>query len=122
MAKVKAVATKIKNKPVDFTLCITVLLLLALGIVMVLSASSPAALSESGNSYSYVSKQALSAGIGLVAMGIISKIDYRKYKPLYKLAYIGSVVLLALVPIIGEDINGAKRWINLGPLRIVSAI
>lgn len=122
MAKVEKVVTKYKSKPVDFTLCITVLLLLALGIVMVLSASSPAALSESGNSYSYVSKQALSAGIGLVAMWIISKIDYRKYKPLYKIAYIGSIVLLALVPIMGEDINGAKRWINLGPLRFISAI
>ena len=116
MAKVEKVAIKTKNKPVDFTLCITVLLLLALGIIMVLSASSPAALSESGNSYSYVSKQALSAVIGLVAMWVISKIDYRKFKPLYKLAYIGSIVLLALVPLIGEDINGAKRWINLGPL------
>lgn len=122
MAKVEKVVTKTKTKPVDFTLCITVLLLLALGIVMVLSASSPAALSESGNSYTYVSKQALSAVIGLVAMGIISKIDYRKYKPLYKIAYAGSVLLLALVPLIGEDINGAKRWINLGPLRVISAI
>ena len=120
MAKVEKVATK--TKPVDFTLCITVLLLLALGIIMVLSASSPAALSESGNSYSYVSKQALSAVIGLVAMWIISKIDYRKFKPLYKIAYIGSIVLLALVPLIGEDINGAKRWIDLGPLRFISAI
>lgn len=121
MAKVEKIVTKMKTKPVDFTLCITVLLLLALGIVMVLSASSPAALSESGNSYTYVSKQALSAAIGLVAMAIISKIDYHKYKPLYKLAYIGSVALLALVPIIGEDINGAKRWINLGPLRFFPA-
>jgi len=111
-----------KIKPVDFTLCITVLLLLALGIVMVLSASSPAALAESGNSYAYVSRQALSAGIGLVLMVFISRIDYRKYKQLYKIAYIGSVVLLALVPIIGTDANGAKRWIDLGPLRNISTI
>lgn len=120
MAKVEKVSTKTKTKPVDFTLCITVLLLLALGIVMVLSASSPAALSESGNSYSYVSRQAISAIIGLIAMWIISKTDYRKYKSLYKIAYIGSIGLLALVPIIGQDINGAKRWINLGPLRFIS--
>ncbi len=112
MAKEK----KISSKPFDFTLCITVLLLLALGLVMVLSASSPAALAESGNSYSYVTKQAISAAIGLAAMVIISKIDYHNYKPLYKIAYWGSVGLLALVPIVGQDVNGAKRWINLGPL------
>lgn len=49
-------------------------------------------------------------------MYIISKIDYHKYKPLYKIAFWGSVVLLALVPIIGTEVNGAKRWISLGPL------
>jgi cell division protein FtsW len=116
MTKVQNVPIKTKNRQIDFTLCITVLLLLALGIVMVLSASSPSALAESGDSYSYVSKQALAAVLGLIAMAVISKIDYRNYKKLYKIAYIGSVLLLALVPIIGEDINGAKRWIFLGPL------
>ena len=95
---------------------ITVLLLLALGIIMVLSASSPAALAESGNSYAYVSRQALSACIGLGLMIVISRIDYHRYKSLYKIAYFGAVGLLALVPIMGADANGAKRWINLGPL------
>lgn len=51
--------------------------------------------------------------IGIAAMYIISKIDYRRYKNLYKIAYIGSVILLALVPIIGTEVNGAKRWIDL---------
>ena len=45
------------NNPVDFTLLITVLLLLSLGLIMVLSASSPSALAESGNSYAFFSKQ-----------------------------------------------------------------
>ena len=105
-----------RYKPVDFLLCVTVLLLLALGIIMVLSASSPAALSESGNSYKYVSKQALAAGLGLAVMFFISRMDYRRFKPLYKIAYFVSVGLLMLVPIIGSDANGAKRWIDLGPL------
>lgn len=41
------------NNPIDFTLLITILLLLSMGLVMVLSASSPSALSESGNSYAF---------------------------------------------------------------------
>ena len=103
-----------KNKPVDFILCITVLLLLALGIIMVLSASSPSSFSETGDSYTYVKKQAVSAVIGLIAMFIISKIDYKIYKHLYKVAYIGSILLLAMVPILGTEAGGAKRWIDLG--------
>lgn len=103
-----------KNKPVDFILCITVLLLLALGIIMVLSASSPSSFSETGNSYTYVKKQAVSAVIGLVAMFIISKIDYRIYKHFYKIAYAGSIILLAIVPLVGSEAGGAKRWIDLG--------
>ena len=45
------------NNPIDFTLLITILLLLAIGLTMVLSASSPSALSETGNSYAFFSKE-----------------------------------------------------------------
>jgi len=114
--------SKLKNKEIinqksfDFTLCITVFLLLALGIVMVLSASAPSALATEGNSYSYVIKQVIFAIIGICLMFIISKIDYRIYKKFYKLAYFGSIIALALVavPGIGVSVNGATRWINLG--------
>ena len=71
------------NKPVDYTLVITLLLLMALGLVMVLSASSPSALSESGNSYKYFIKQLIFAILGIVAMCVISKIDYRFYQKFY---------------------------------------
>lgn len=115
MARVKTQRTKtIENKPFDFTLCLTVLLLLALGIIMVLSASAPSAFARTGNSYTYVSKQALLGAVGIVAMFFISKIDYRRYKKFYKIAYIGSIIILAIVPIIGKEVNGAKRWIDLG--------
>lgn len=107
-----------KLNPCDFTLCITVALLLALGIVMVLSASSPSSLAESGSSYTYVIKQLQSAVLGVILMIIISRIDYKIYrnKKIYLLAYIISVLilLLVLVPNIGIEVNNAKRWINLG--------
>lgn len=107
---------RISEKPFDFILCITVFLLLALGIIMVLSASAPSSLSQYGNSYYYVTRQAIFAVIGIALMFFISKIDYRVYKKFYKLAYWGSIIALALVvlPGIGVSVNGAKRWINLG--------
>lgn len=82
---------------------------------MVLSASSPSSLSTTGSSYTYVYKQLISATIGIIAMLIISKIDYRRYQKYYKVVYAFSVIilLLVLVPGLGRDINGANRWIKL---------
>ena len=102
------------NNPLDYTLLITILLLLSLGLIMVLSASSPTSLAESGTSYTYFIKQAIFAIAGLFAMGIISKINYRVYKSFYKFVYVLSIILLALVLVIGTSSNGAKRWIYLG--------
>ena len=102
------------NNPVDFTLVITVLLLLSLGLVMVLSASSPTSLQESGNSYKYFLKQLIFAIIGLIGMYFVSKIDYRIYQRFYKQAWWLSALLLAAVLLVGEEGGGAKRWLNLG--------
>lgn len=108
---------KTNEKPFDFILFVTVLVLLAMGIIMVLSASSPSALAESGNSYAYVSKQAGFGVLGIILMLIISKIDYRQYSKLGKIAYIASLVLLAAVPILGSSAKGATRWLEIGPIR-----
>lgn len=119
MAKKVKKVSNFANKQFDFILLVTVILLLALGLIMVLSASSPSALAETGdNSYKYFNKQAAFAVVGLVAMLFISKIDYRFYKKFYKIAYIGSVLLLLLVvvPGIGASGGGAKRWVELGPI------
>lgn len=99
---------------IDFILLIDVLIMLSLGIVMVMSASSPTSLSETGESYTYVKTQAISAVIGLFAMFIISKIDYKIYNKFYKWIYVIVVVLLASVAVIGSSAGGAKRWIDLG--------
>ncbi len=99
------------NNPIDFTLLITILLLLSIGIIMVLSASSPSALAESGDSYSYFSKQLIFAILGIIAMLFISKIDYRFYQKFYKHAWWLALILLALVLVVGKEVNGAQRWI-----------
>ena len=102
------------NNPVDFTLVITVLLLLSIGLVMLLSASSPTSLQEYNNSYKYFLRQLVFAVLGLIAMYFISRIDYRIYQKFYKLAWWLSFISLVLVLVIGTDSHGAKRWIDLG--------
>ena len=103
--------TSFLNNPIDYTLLITVLLLLSMGLIMVLSASSPTALSEGKSSYSYFIKQALFAGVGIVVMIGLSKFDYRRYKNLYILAYFVAIMMLIAVLVVGKSVNGAKRWI-----------
>lgn len=113
MPKKKKRFSSFFNTPMDFTLVVVILLLLTIGLIMVLSASSPSALAESGDSYKYFSKQLLFAILGIVAMLLISKIDYRFYQRFYKHAWIISLILLALVLVMGKNINGSKRWIYL---------
>lgn len=108
---------KIKNfskQPVDFVLLIIVFIMLAAGIIMVMSASAPTSLAKTGNSYRYVKTQAFSACLGIVAMLVISNIDYKIYKRFDKLIYIIVLFLLASVAVIGTEDGGAKRWIDLG--------
>lgn len=115
MAKVKN-----KNKPtiftkgsIDYAVLVVVAILVALGLIMVLSASSATALSESGNSYKYFEKQLLVAIAGGVIAFIISFVDYRVYRKLKWLGYGIIVVLLFAVGFIGMSSGGATRWINL---------
>ena len=112
--KVKRTSKFLNNK-VDYVLVITVLTLLTIGVVMVLSASAPSALSKTKSSYTYFFKQFGFAVFGLFIMYCVSKIDYRFYKKYYWGIYIVSVaiLLLVLIPHVGVEVNGARRWIKL---------
>lgn len=119
MQKKKKKFSNFVNNQFDFILCITVLLLLAMGIIMVLSASAPSALSTNNDSYYFVKRQ-LAFGIGgLIVMFVLSKVDYRFYKKYYWSIYFFSwiILLLVMVPGIGVEVKGATRWIGIGPLQ-----
>ncbi|MBO5142720.1 MAG: FtsW/RodA/SpoVE family cell cycle protein [Clostridia bacterium] len=106
----------VKKKALDYGLLVVVLVLLAIGLVMILSASAPYSLRTEGDSYFYVKKQLIFAVIGIACMLFISKIDYRILNSrLSYLAYIGGLGLMALVliPGIGVERNGALRWVNI---------
>ena len=112
--KVKRFSKFLDNR-MDYILFITVLILLSLGVIMVLSASAPSALSETSKSYTYFVRQFAFAVIGIGIMLFISKIDYRFYKKYYWLVYAVSVLvlLLVLIPGLGREVNGATRWIGI---------
>ena len=107
-SRTKNVIKNFSKEPIDFMLLAIVFTMLALGIIMVLSASSPTSLAETGSSYDYVKTQALSAVLGIIAMFIISKIDYRIFKKFDKIIYIAVIVLLASVAVIGASEGRSK--------------
>lgn len=101
----------------DFVLIIVTILLLCIGLIILLSASAPTALAEDteeANSYRYVSKQALVAVVGFFGFTLpLSKIDYRIYRKLKWIIYIGCIALLIAVGLTGLEEGGGKRWISI---------
>lgn len=108
----------------DYSLLFLTLFLVCFGLVMIYSTSSYNASRDYGNPAYYLEKQGIFAVFGVVVMLIVSKIDYRFYitkLPVLKvkpvtLLFLFCILLQTYVLIFGKEINGAKRWIDLGPL------
>jgi cell division protein FtsW len=89
-------------------------LLLILGLVMVLSASSVEAYRISGSAFTVFQKQALWLAIGLPVTWLAAQLPVRTYRALAYPLLFGSVLLLALVPVFGREVNGQTNWIDFG--------
>ncbi len=100
--------------PLDLPFLLLVLVLTAIGLVMLLSASFPSAYNDTGNYFYYFTRQLGFAAIGVAAMFAISRINYERFRGVTRLALIGSIMLLILVliPGIGISHNNATRWLG----------
>lgn len=119
-----------RNGDISLSFFAYVMILLVIGLVMMSSASYAWAYSEhDGDGLFYARNQLINAGIGFIAMIFFMKMDYHNFKvikiPFLKkfniagLLYIGGIILLLLVLIIGNDEGGnmgAKRWLDIGPI------
>ncbi len=103
--------------PVDRYLLWTVLLILAVGLLALSSASAVLSFQRYENNYYFLLRQiAFGAVPGLIMMYVLSRIDYHKWQrlaPLMILLGIGMLVAV-LIPGIGFEVGGARRWINFG--------
>jgi cell division protein FtsW len=90
--------------------------LVAFGLVMVYSATSASATLANGDPSYFLKRQAGYALLGLVLMVAASRLDYRVLRRLAPAFIVTSLVLLLAVLALGQAVNGARRWINLGPL------
>ncbi|MHB1859851.1 MAG: putative lipid II flippase FtsW [Solirubrobacteraceae bacterium] len=107
-----------QNGPVEQRLLITATLcLLAIGVVMVYSASSASSVLEGGSGSSYLIKFALFSGVGLLVMRFFAKDGLTRVQGIVGPLLVVSLMLVLAVhlPGVGVSVNGAKRWIGREP-------
>ncbi len=115
---------QIQNKPkrklslrlgdYDYTFLFLVFILLAFGLIMLLSASTPSANTKIGDSYYFFVRQLGGVLLGTAGLIFFALVDYQKYKHMVNMAFIIGVVLLVCcrIPGIGQFRNGAWRWLR----------
>ena len=104
---------------VDYPFLILVLLLLAVGLTMLYSASSAQSEYDTGYAIStkYLQKQGVCAAVGLFAMYAFSRIPVKLWYRLAWWLYGAGIVLLLLVLVAGQEVNGARRWITIAGIQ-----
>lgn len=105
-----------KKSKFNIYLFISIVFIGILGLAFLLSASSYLTIKYNQNRYYYVIRQSAFLIVGIIAMFVVSKINYRFYKKYAFLFYIIGIFLLILVyiPPFSVSVNGARRAINLG--------
>jgi len=101
-------------------LMVTTVTMLVVGLTMILSASSVEAFKRYGSSFLFFNRQILGAALGIAAMLVMSRTDYRKLHrfagPLMGLTI--ALLVAVLVPGVGLSRAGSSRWLALGPITV----
>lgn len=111
----KRKAREANKGSMDLPFLLLVLLLTAIGLVMLFSASFPSAYAESGDAAYYVKRQAIFALLGLGSMVAMGVIDYHRLRGTPTLLMIVSfcLLLLVVIPGVGITVNNATRWLGI---------
>ncbi len=109
---------KSSGDPPDRILWVVAGLLVAIGLAMVYSSSAVLAMRRYGASSHFFVKQAAWAVLGVLGMCAAARIDYRFWHrvALPLTAAAAALLVLVLIPRIGVEVNGSRRWIGIGPL------
>jgi cell division protein FtsW len=93
-------------------------LLLAVGLVMVLSTSSASQLDSGGSPYSVFAKQLIGAGVGLAMIWVLARLPPRLLRSVAYPLLLAAIAGLVLVLAFGTTVNGAERWIQVAGIKI----
>ena len=118
MAKPKRKKSEYVSGKLDITFLSFVLILFTIGLVMLFSASYAYSYEYYGNSYKFITRQALFGAVGIVIMLGISKIDYHFWRRFAWIAYAVTIIMLGILLVLPPMVDGmdVKRWIVIGPV------
>jgi len=118
--EVKKLKLKKQKKEVDKRLLFLTVALTAVGIVAVADASAPQAINVFGDKFYFAKQQLLWGAVGLLICIVVSKIHYSLWQKLAVPIFAASILLLVavLIPSVGTEALGARRWIILGTVSI----
>ena len=105
-----------KKKGYDYTLLAVVFLLVFVGLMILYSTSAYNGELKFHDRFYYLKKQLFATILGTVLMLIVANIDYHVWEPLAGIGYLVAIGLSVAVIFIGDEYNGSKRWLSLGPL------
>ena len=88
--------------------------LTAFGLVMVYSATSAPAALGGGDPVFYLKRESIYAAIGVVLLMVGSRMDYRALRYFAPVLMLTSLALCAAVLVVGQEVNGARRWLGVG--------
>lgn len=109
-----------KFKSIDLTLMLCIVILVFLGVMMVFSSSYYYAMAIWENKFLFLKKEILWVVLGFISMGITMNIDYHFWRRISWPLFITSLVLLLLLfTPLGVKINGARRWLDIGPTTLM---
>ncbi len=100
----------------DRGLLVIVWLLVITGLLLLYSTSAYNGQVKFHDSFYYVKKQLFATALGLLCMWVIARIDYHVWKRFAPVLYVVALGLSVAVLFVGEEYNGSKRWLSLGPI------
>ena len=100
------------------SIAMTVMILISVGIIMIYSSSGIYALQELGDIAYFLNRHLFFLFFGVILMLVTMTVDYRNLREFAKPLLLAGLVLLVLVliPGIGKESNGARRWFQVGPI------
>ncbi|WP_231745253.1 MULTISPECIES: putative lipid II flippase FtsW [Microbulbifer] len=107
----------------EWVLPFSVLALASIGVVMVASASIAFASDTYGDPWFFLKRHLMFLGIGAVIAGVVSQVPLAAWSRLSwpLLLFAGLLLLIVLVPGIGREVNGSRRWLSFGPITVQPA-
>ncbi|WP_310964216.1 rod shape-determining protein RodA [Nocardioides terrisoli] len=115
------VRTRVRAAGIDWPLALVTAAILVIGSLLVWSATSHQAALTGGHPAEYLKKQLVNVAIGLILALVVVATDHRWVRILAPLVYVGSILGLLLVLVMGSTINGSRSWLELGGMSLQPA-